>query len=213
MERYNVLFVFLLRVRRVQLQLQQCWALQMHRRHLRCCTADDQSAPKWTLRNHMAFLIDNLQYYLQVDVIESQFSILLSKVQSTRDFEAIRLAHDQFLSSLYSRCFLHMKPVSHCLSEILELCHSFCGLMSHSEVILSVQEVSQLDNIATRFQRQSGLLFKVLSSVRSHQTSPHLAQLLLRIDYNKFFTMACGQLPREGSNTVQRQHLLRERKY
>jgi len=46
-----------------------------------------------------------------VDVIESQFSILLNNVENTRDFEAIRIAHDHFLSSLLSQCFIHMKQV------------------------------------------------------------------------------------------------------
>jgi len=55
---------------------------------------------------------------LQVDVIESQFSVMLNKMQATRDFEAIRLAHDQFLSSLYSHCFLHIKPVCCLLSTV-----------------------------------------------------------------------------------------------
>jgi len=66
--RYNVLFAFLLRVRRVQLRLQQCWALAMNRRHLRYA-ADSPSSTKWWLRNHMAFVVDNLQYYLQVCAI------------------------------------------------------------------------------------------------------------------------------------------------
>ena len=53
---------------------------------------------------------------LQVDVIESQFSVMVSKMQATRDFEAIRLAHDQFLSSLCTHCFFHLKPV--CQSSV-----------------------------------------------------------------------------------------------
>lgn len=61
--RYNVVFRYLLSVRRVQSQLQHCWALQMQRKHLKSSQTD---AVKWRLRNHMAFLIDNLQYYLQV---------------------------------------------------------------------------------------------------------------------------------------------------
>lgn len=61
--RYNVVFRYLLSVRRVQSQLQQCWALQMQRKHLKSNHTD---AVKWRLRNHMAFLVDNLQYYLQV---------------------------------------------------------------------------------------------------------------------------------------------------
>lgn len=50
-------------MRRVQAELQHCWALQMQRKHLKSNQTD---AVKWRLRNHMAFLVDNLQYYLQV---------------------------------------------------------------------------------------------------------------------------------------------------
>ena len=47
----------------MQSQLQHCWALQMQRKHLKSNQTD---AVKSRLRNHMAFLVDNLQYYLQV---------------------------------------------------------------------------------------------------------------------------------------------------
>lgn len=67
--RYNVVFKYLLSVRRVQAELQHCWALQMQRKHLKSNQTD---AVKWRLRNHMAFLVDNLQYYLQVRAEEQQ---------------------------------------------------------------------------------------------------------------------------------------------
>ena len=47
----------------MQTQLHHCWALQMLRRQR---GGVDTNAPKWALRNHMSFLVDNLQYYLQV---------------------------------------------------------------------------------------------------------------------------------------------------
>lgn len=46
------------------------------------------------------------------------------------------------------------------------------------------------------FSRQSSLLFKILSSVRNHQINSDLAQLLLRLDYNKYYTQAGGTLGR-----------------
>ncbi|MEQ2158345.1 Gamma-tubulin complex component 4, partial [Goodea atripinnis] len=167
--RYNVVFRYLLSVRRVQSQLQHCWALQMQRKHLKSSQSD---AVKWRLRNHMAFLIDNLQYYLQVDVLESQFSQLLQQINSTRDFESIRLAHDHFLSNLLAQSFILLKPVElltqllklvlsvyntvclqvfHCLNEILELCQSFCSLVG--------QSVASLDERGTA--QQLDLLVKV----------------------------------------------------
>lgn len=48
----------------------------------------------------------------QVDVLESQFSQLLQQINSTRDFESIRLAHDHFLSNLLAQSFILLKPVS-----------------------------------------------------------------------------------------------------
>ncbi|XP_022106638.1 gamma-tubulin complex component 4-like [Acanthaster planci] len=192
LEKYNTLFRFLLSIKRVQLELQQCWALQMQRKH---APAEQSDASKWRLRSHMAFLVDNLQYYLQVDVLETQFTQLIDKISSTRDFEAVRLAHDQFLTSLLGQCFLLMKPVSHCLNEIMELCHSFAVLLITHAASMTDREVTHMDKLSQGFSRQSSLLFKILSSVRSHhQASPHLSQLLLRLDFNKYYSQAEGAL-------------------
>uniref|UniRef100_A0A3B4CXV7 Gamma-tubulin complex component n=1 Tax=Pygocentrus nattereri TaxID=42514 RepID=A0A3B4CXV7_PYGNA len=191
LEKYNVVFRYLLSVRRVQSELQHCWALQMQRKHLKSNQTD---AVKWRLRNHMAFLVDNLQYYLQVDVLESQFSQLLQQINSTRDFESIRLAHDHFLSNLLAQSFILLKPVFHCLNEILDLCHNFCSLVSQNLGPLDERGAAQLDIMVKGFSRQSFLLFKILSSVRNHQINSDLAQLLLRLDYNKYYTQSGGTL-------------------
>uniref|UniRef100_A0A672SPJ7 Gamma-tubulin complex component n=1 Tax=Sinocyclocheilus grahami TaxID=75366 RepID=A0A672SPJ7_SINGR len=191
LEKYNVVFRYLLSVRRVQSELQHCWALQMQRKHLK---SNQMDAVKWRLRNHMAFLVDNLQYYLQVDVLESQFSQLLQQINATRDFESIRLAHDHFLSNLLAQSFILLKPVFHCLNEILDLCHNFCSLVSQNLGPLDERGAAQLDILVKGFSRQSFLLFKILSSVRNHQINSDLAQLLLRLDYNKYYTQAGGTL-------------------
>ncbi|XP_071965450.1 gamma-tubulin complex component 4-like isoform X2 [Antedon mediterranea] len=197
LDKYNTVFKFLLNVKRVQLELQQCWATQMQQKHHLTGRWDSS---KWRLRNNMAFLLDNLQYYLQVDVLESQFSGLIQKIQSTRDFEEVRFAHDQFLASLMAQSFLLMKPVRHCLNEILDICHSFCTLLMQT-VTMTAREISYMERIAQGFNRQSSLLFKILSGVRSHQTSPHLSQFMLRLDFNKFYSQSGGLL---GSFTYRR---------
>lgn len=191
LEKYNIVFKYLLSVRRVQAELQHCWAVQMQRKRLKYNETD---VIKWRVRNHMAFLVDNLQYYLQVDVLESQFSQLLQRINSIRDFESIRLAHDHFLSNLLAQSFILLKPVFHCLNEILELCHNFCSLVSQNPGPIDDRGAPQLDVLVTGFSRQSSLLFKILSSVRNHQINSDLAQLLLRLDYNKYYTQSGGTL-------------------
>lgn len=84
---------------------------------------------------------------------------------------------------------LHYVQVSHCLREILELCHTFTSLLQwRDELILSPKDRTEIDRIAKDFKRQSSLFFQIVSSYKSHHSAPHLAQLLLRIDYNKFFS-------------------------
>nr|XP_028562863.1 gamma-tubulin complex component 4 isoform X1 [Podarcis muralis] len=195
LEKYNVVFKYLLSVRRVQAELQHCWALQMWCKRLESNRTD---AIKWQLRHHMTFLVDNLQYYLQVDVLESQFSQLLQQINSTRDFESIRLAHDHFLSNLLAQSFILLKPAFHCLNEILDLCHSFCSLVSQNRGPLDERGTAQLSILAKGFSCQSSLLFKILSSVHNHQINSDLAQLLLRLDYNKYYTQAGGTLGSVG---------------
>jgi len=44
-------------------------------------------------------------------VIESQYGILVEKISNTRDYEAVKVAHDHFLSALLAQSFVHMKAV------------------------------------------------------------------------------------------------------
>ncbi|XP_065836885.1 gamma-tubulin complex component 4-like [Oscarella lobularis] len=188
LKKYGSLFKFLLRVRRVQMSLQRAWAQQMS---LKCAErVDARLGGLWNLRNRMAFLIDNLQYYLQVNVLESQYSSLLSKIEDTKDFEVVCLAHDAYLSAIQEHAFLLMRPIARSLNEILDLSLQLCTLLSYG-LQLTERDLAQAGKIGKAFERQSSLLFKILCSVQTRQSSSHLAQFLLKIDYNFFFS---GQL-------------------
>lgn len=184
LEKFNSLFRFLLNVRRTQMELQNVWVMYKGRK----AAQKGISKKIWLLRMEMTFLVDNLQYYLQVDVLEAQYSILQEKINGTKDFETLRLAHDHFITTLLAQSFLLTKQVSHCLNEIMDLCLSFCTLVSQAQSKLSERELAQIQNIRKNYSRQSSLLLKLFSGVRSHQASPHLAQFLLRIDFNKYFS-------------------------
>jgi hypothetical protein len=67
--RYNSLFCFLLRTTRVQLGLQKAWTEQMWKLKKRRKADTTATYTRLSsLRAKMAFLVDNLQYFLHVDV-------------------------------------------------------------------------------------------------------------------------------------------------
>lgn len=71
------MFQYLLRLKRIQLELEKSWAQAMQQD--RADTADQrrdsrqqrresrqQRMPMWRVRQHMTYLITNLQFYIQV---------------------------------------------------------------------------------------------------------------------------------------------------
>lgn len=55
------------------------------------------------------FIVDNLQYYLEVDVIEALFSELQKSVKMANEFEDIIRLHTAFLTDLLTRSFVMVR--------------------------------------------------------------------------------------------------------
>lgn len=192
-QQLDTIFRFLLYVKRIQVEIQQSWMNQMG--SIASKKTKFTATTFWQLRNRMGFLVDNLQYYLQVDVIESQFSRLCDKMKSTRDFEECRVALDAFVTSLLAQCFLLERVMSQCIYGILQQCDAFTQLVkTFNDEESSVETSEEFKVIADSFAQHSFLLFKSLSRSKSLQSSPHLSQLLLRLDFNGYFTASGGTL-------------------
>lgn len=157
LKRYNELFRFLLQIRKLQNDLHTVW-----RQHREKKLAGNSKLSQ--LRNKLLFLIDNLQYYLQVDVLESQFSILINAVQNSKDFEYIQRAHCIFQANIMSLCFLMNtnrsemakglnttieleNPVLIILHQIMGTIRIFCNLNATCSVPLTTEEQQQLELI------------------------------------------------------------------
>ncbi|TRY67652.1 hypothetical protein TCAL_05867 [Tigriopus californicus] len=180
LEDYNRVFQFLITVKRTQLLLHKMWALQKWRK------AESFSFVS-QLRTHMMFVVDNLQQYFMADVLETQFSVLLKKLDQSTNFEELRQAHDIFLTAVSTQTFIDNNAVAQCLNELLSVCLQFCrAIESNSEQSFSSSKA--VSSLALIFSRQSGLLFQLLTSLRNHHSGSHLTQLLLRIDFNRFFS-------------------------
>lgn len=74
--RYRKVFQYLLRLKRTQMELDKSWASVMHQDHAKIAGQQaDQTQQKrqhlkpiWRIREDMAFLIRNLQFYIQVSL-------------------------------------------------------------------------------------------------------------------------------------------------
>ncbi|KAM3326386.1 gamma-tubulin complex component 4 isoform X1 [Capsicum chacoense] len=199
LSKYQRIFQYLLRLKRTQMELEKSWAFAMHQDHIDFAKLRNDSRkssvsqhrrqrlrPMWHVREHMAFLIRNLQFYIQVDVIESQWNVLQSHIQNSHDFTELVGFHQEYLAALISQSFLDIGSVSRILDGIMKLCLQFCWKIENDE---SNRTTSELEHIAEEFNKKSNSLYTILRSSRlaGSQRAPFLRQFLLRLNFNSFF--------------------------
>lgn len=199
LSKYRKVFQYLIRLKRTQMELEKSWTAVMHQDHVDfsdyCKDRKNSSAtqlrrlrtkPFWRVREHMAFLIRNLQFYIQVDVIESQWNVLQTHVQDSHDFTELVTFHQDYLSALISQSFLDIGSVSRILDSIMKLCLQFCWSIEHYETGANMFEI---DHITEEFNKKSNSLYTILRSSRlaGSQRAPFLRQFLMRLNFNSFF--------------------------
>ncbi|XP_075740933.1 gamma-tubulin complex component 4-like isoform X2 [Rhipicephalus microplus] len=183
MSKYNRLFRLLFGLQRAQTFLQECWMLQCKVARAGHLHKSDLMRDMMLLRAEMAHLLNSIQYYLQVDVIEIQLGRLLTQVMETRDFEAIQHVHNAYLASLLKDSMIMLQPVHNCFKSLFVLSKSLHGIFPVSiDKQLSQRQFSEFERIEQEFQSNKRLLIKVLSSLHSKLSETQPSQLLVRLD-------------------------------
>ncbi|KAL2227778.1 gamma-tubulin complex component 4 [Sesamum indicum] len=199
LSKYLKIFQYLLRLKRTQMELEKSWASAMHQDHSDFAKRRNDGMnssisqqrrqrfrPLWRVREHMAFLIRNLQFYIQVDVIESQWNVLQAHIQNSHDFTELVGFHQEYLSALISQSFLDIGSVSRILDGIMKLCLQFCWKIESQEI---KESTAELEHIAEEFNKKSNSLYTILRSSRiaGSQRAPFLRRFLLQLNFNSFF--------------------------
>ena len=185
MEEYNKIFMCLMKLSRCQIALQAAW------------NTSTRSGQKYgekllMLRSNVAYLIDQLQYYLHVDVLETNYTTLLDTIKSTKDFEAIKRAHNKFLGEIQAWSFLSSDPdhdlggapVAQLIDSIIIL--SFQTATKFTDV--ADIEGPSVDKLDSNYEGMVLLMVRLLESSAARQHNSLMNQLLLRVDFNGFFS-------------------------
>ena len=126
-------------------------------------------------------------------------NLILKFIYHNQDFEAVKHAHEVYLHEVLHQCFLRTDVVMKAFKRIFATVSTFChvvtatpaalhGLDSGPGGLCSSEVLGKVDACARAFGEETLYLFSILSGVRTHQSSPHVEQFLLRFDYNRFFS-------------------------
>jgi gamma-tubulin complex component 4 len=89
-------------------------------------------------------------------------------------------------------------PVQSVLAKVLNLCDRFCIRVCSWGSDLNESQLLELHNMAQEYENLVMYLMQLLSDLSLHPCGSHLSQLLLRLDFNRWFskehngTSSCG---------------------
>ena len=106
MQTYNKIFRLLLKLRRIQLNLNGLWK-----------NVAFLDKPVLELRWNLQHVLIHLSQYIQIDVIEVQKSIMDRQMNQCDDFDKFRAAHANFLVVVAAQTFLHVPAVIKCYNS------------------------------------------------------------------------------------------------
>lgn len=205
LERYNALFRFLLLLKRAHCQINKCWkqiSIQIKRkRHL-------SSSPIWlfilSISRRMLFFVNNLQFYIQFEVIDIEYKALLKQIEGTKNIEFVMEAHQKFLHSLCRQCFVigneqlwtYVTKILCLLLQTTALILDYCG---KERLFDGVMDMAQNEKYQRQFEKQIEVLsnsfdsslsqwFELAKTVSLHQQSLFkLQRLVSQLNYNNWF--------------------------
>jgi hypothetical protein len=193
-----------LRFCRVQHNLQKAWHPLMT---LRRASHHQYALAKqlMNLRHRMGTLVDNISYFMQMDVVDANFSQFQTFVQNSGDFEAVLQQHAQFVDTLCTLVLSGRGVVFRTMEDIFAISLDFCSLVNRISRApnfhtipsvstdgtsfsvsssISTSPTAAMAKLGADFDRLTALLFTVISGVSERHSSAYLGQLLLRVRAN-----------------------------
>ncbi|ANQ10209.1 Uncharacterized protein PCOAH_00046820 [Plasmodium coatneyi] len=124
---YNSIFQFLFLLGRIYYNLK---ILCYHNRHLYKYLNFKKGgllfSHLFSIRYKMQFFFFHLIKYLQEDIINYEYKLMITQIHKSKDFEYTKSIHDLYISQVATKCFLRVQDITNPLLELIDTSFKFC---------------------------------------------------------------------------------------
>lgn len=142
------------------------------------------------LRQTMHYFISNLLYYLQVDVVDSEYVRLIEELSQANDFQMVLRLHRSYLANVLRLMCLDHVNIQETFERLFHLCIRFICLhhlqqqsleenASHEPPIVIPTE--EMEDIYKEFIQQIAMLLQLMKKLDTRG-------FLFRLDFNNYFS-------------------------
>lgn len=161
--------------------------------------------PAFILRQRMLNCVQNLQYYMMVEVIEPNWHNFLEKMSKVTNVDQVLACHNDFLSSCMKDCMLTNPDLLHTVNALVGVCVSFCRFFEAAPSIecsssaLGDNFESSISNFDETFSAALISLLNKISELAEEDNSEKMLNVLYRMDFNSYYTSLL--LPSSGTGS------------
>ena len=192
LSRYQMLFRHLFYCKHIERLVSAVWITNKQTKFLPGDSFKEYH-PSFGLRQKMLTLIQNLSYYMMVEVVEPAWSSLVHGLASCSTVDDVLTKHNDFLDNCLHDCLLSSPQLLATVKKLLGLCSEFSEYMLN----LRFSNTDDFDNDIQRFNLQfNSVLVSLLDKISQlgrDNYNEKVLNILHRIDFNGFYTTALDQ--------------------
>jgi gamma-tubulin complex component 2 len=155
-------------------------------------------ASAFALRQRMLNCVQNLEYYMMVEVIEPSWVTFLASINKVNNVDDVLTCHSDFLAICLKDCMLTDPTLLRTVNKLLAVCVQFCHFIQETPVPSPEPQVSMtadsdsFEQSIAKFNLQFsavvvGLLRKI-SEPNREESSGKLLNVFYRLNFNTFYT-------------------------
>ncbi|XP_037939235.1 gamma-tubulin complex component 2 homolog isoform X2 [Teleopsis dalmanni] len=186
--KYQILFRQLFILKHVERQLCKIWKENSVCRNFLPHSAELYRSA-FTLRQRMMNAIQNLEYYMMIEVIEPNWHIFLQKMEKVQNVDEVLFLHRDFQDTCIRNCLLSDEfRLSRIIYPLCKICLKFCDFIQVETALAPTDTFSQ--RVKTFDLEFSELVINLLSEINKvvvKYSSESFLNLVHRMNFNGFY--------------------------
>lgn len=197
---YKTVFRLLFYFKHAQRQLGRLWIHNKNMKRFNSGRMSDVQRSTLTLSHRMIHAVQNLEYYVMLEVVEPLWQDFLGSMATVQNVDQVIVAHTRFTNDLMERTMLRMPKLLKTLIALCRLCLEFSrSAMAQTEMRETAEFARLVETCNGEFNT---LLYNLLALINVTDTglaSNRFVHLVHRLNFNSFYNMEKMEEAKKGT--------------
>uniref|UniRef100_A0A336MC89 Gamma-tubulin complex component n=1 Tax=Culicoides sonorensis TaxID=179676 RepID=A0A336MC89_CULSO len=190
MAKYQMIFRELFYFKHVERLLHRLWTISNGFCNMNSERTIDLYRSSFILRQQMMNAIQNIEYYLMIEVIEPNWHLFFQRLGKVKNIDDVLILHQDFLDHCLKNCMLTYPTLLKAVISVCNVCIEFCDfIQEESERKVEITFQNMVQKFSEKFTKEIHSLLREIHNISSNNMSDlKFFNLVHRINSNSFYS-------------------------